>query len=60
MWFIRKRPVELVRAIPVDPNEIIVDELRRDYPYGAEAFGVKSLLRVTVYVVLEMKRRGMI
>jgi hypothetical protein len=50
----------LADPIPDDPNEFIVDEIHKNYPFGAEAFGLRSMIRLTVRVVLEMKKRGLI
>jgi hypothetical protein len=44
----------------VDPYAAIIDEMRANYPYGAEAVGMRSFMRMIVWIVLEMKRRGMI
>lgn len=51
---------ELAEPIPNDPNELLVDEIHLSYPYGAEAFGLRSMIRIVVRVVLEMKKRGML
>lgn len=47
-------------AVPQDPNGRVVEEIKRGYPYGAEAFGMRSIIRIAVYTVLEMKKRGLI
>jgi hypothetical protein len=48
------------REVPFDPNWQVVDEIRASFPYGAEQFGLKSMIRLTVHTVLEMKKRGLI
>lgn len=48
------------REVPYDPNWLVVDEIRASFPYGAEQFGLKSMIRMVVHTVLEMKKRGMI
>jgi hypothetical protein len=48
------------QSIPHDPNEDLVIEIGRSYPFGGEQFGLKSIIRAVVYTVMEMKRRGII
>jgi hypothetical protein len=50
----------LAEQIPADPHDATVEDLRKSYPYSDEAFGVRSMIRLTVYVVMEMKKRGLI
>ncbi len=50
----------LAEPIPSDPNGEIVDGIYKSYPYGCEALGVRSSIRMIVYTVMEMKRRGLI
>lgn len=45
---------------PIDPNDSVVDEICKSYPYGDEAFGMRSIIRVVVVTVLELKKRGLI
>lgn len=51
---------EITAPWPDDPNESLVDEIHRDYPFGAEAWGLRAMIRLVVRVVLEMKKRGLI
>jgi len=46
--------------IPPDENDVLVNEIRDGYPFGQEAVGLRAFIRVAVYVVLEMKKRGLI
>ena len=45
---------------PQDPNDPLVEHLYASYPYRNEAFGVRSLIRLIVWVVFEMKKRGFV
>jgi hypothetical protein len=56
-----KRTVRgLAEPIPRDPNDVVVDEIYGSYPFGAESIGMRSSIRRIVYVVLELKKRGLI
>lgn len=45
---------------PSEPDHgPLVEELRSSYPYGSEAFGMRSFIRLIVFVVSEMKARGL-
>ncbi len=46
--------------VPPDPNDPLVEKLWLTYPFGAESFGSRSIIRTIVFVVQEMKSRGMI
>lgn len=50
----------LAEPIPDDPNEAIVDEIYKSYPFGGEGIGLRSFIRVAVRVALELKKRGLI
>lgn len=41
-------------------HEAIVDELHQEYPNGQEGFGLRAMIRLTVWTVLRMKERGLI
>lgn len=43
-----------------DKDNELVNELRASYPYDHERIGVVSAIRLIVYTVLELKRRGLI
>ena len=58
MIFARKRPE--AEKLPTDPNDTMVQELRDSFPYGAAPFGVRSMIQLVVWVVFEMKKRGLV
>jgi len=43
-----------------DPHDSVIEEMRALYPYGAEGVGIRSFMRMIVWTVLEMKKRGLI
>jgi hypothetical protein len=47
-------------GMSADPNEDVVTEIYRAYPYRTETFGLQAFIRTVVFTVLEMKKRGMI
>jgi hypothetical protein len=49
-----------VREVPVDPNEGLVSDIYKTFPYGAAPFGVRSMIQMMVHVILELKKRGLI
>ena len=48
------------QKITDDPYAVIIDEMHDSYPYGAEGIGIRSFMRLIVWTVLEMNRRGLL
>jgi hypothetical protein len=59
--FSRRRLVRgLAGPIPPDANDNPVEEMYEAYPFKEERVGVRSFVRLIVWTVLEMKKRGLI
>jgi hypothetical protein len=46
--------------LPADPQKDFIADAIESYPYGAEGFGTRSLIRIVVWTVMRMKERGLI
>jgi hypothetical protein len=46
------------KEIPTDPHDPLIEDLHRSYPYGNEAFGMRSIIHIVVWTVLRMKDLG--
>jgi hypothetical protein len=48
----------LAEPIPPDENETIVEHINDSYPFCNERLSTRSFIRIIVWTVLEMKKRG--
>lgn len=45
---------------PVDECDALVTELDAAYPFKDERFGARSMIRLIIWTVMELKKRGRI
>jgi hypothetical protein len=50
----------LAKPTPEDENETIVEHIYDSYPFRNERSCLRSFIRLTVWTVLEMKKRGLL